>query len=340
MMAVARIGLLVVLVVSGCGRIAFDPLPVAQASDAPADSPWFSSCAGLAPTCGPAGTSSCCDSLPVPGGTFYRGYDVGADSAYTDTTNPATISSFRLDTYEVTVGRFRQFVNAGLGTRQNPPEPGAGAHPQIQNSGWDSAWTASLAADTAELIAGFNCSSDTRWTWTDMPGANESLPISCVNWAEAMAFCAWDGGYLPTEAELNYAAVGGDEQRAYPWSSPPSSLTIDCSYANYMDGTYCVSPPDGALNRVGSESPRGDGRWGQADLAGNVWEWTLDWLVTPYSNPCNDCAELTAGSGRVFRGGIFNYFSVWLRGGYRGLNSGPTGTDFNIGFRCARNSNQ
>ena len=114
-----------------------------------------------------------------------------------------------------------------------------------------------------------------------------------------MAFCAWDGGFLPTEAEWNYAAAGGSEQRVYPWSNPASSLAIDCSYANYVDATgACVNPPNGAVNRVGSESPAGDSKWGQADLAGNVYEWTLDYFASLYGNPCNDCADLTPALGQ------------------------------------------
>jgi formylglycine-generating enzyme required for sulfatase activity len=307
--------------------------------DAPADAVWFSSCLGMSPICGRNGTSSCCDSKQVTGGTFFRGHDLGVDNAYPDTSSPATVSSFRLDTYEVTVGRFRAFVDAGLGTQANPPEVGAGAHPRIANSGWDPAWNASLAADKATLLMNLKCSAAMYWQWSDVPAESEAMPMTCVDWFTAMAFCAWDGGYLPTEAELNYAAAGGSEQRAYPWSSPASDLTIDCTYANYMPGTFCVDPPNGGLTPVGALSPKGDGLWGQSDLAGNAWEWVLDWYVDPFPMPCDDCAVVSPPmTQRTFRGGIFNYIPEWLRAGYRGIHAGPDARDFNIGFRCARNA--
>jgi formylglycine-generating enzyme required for sulfatase activity len=294
------------------------------------------SCAGLASICGPTGTSSCCGSPLVPGGTFYRSYDVSGDGMHPEICYPATVSDFRLDTYEVTVGRFRQFVNAGQGTQSSPPVVGTGGrmlNGMASQGGWDPAWNASLTANTAALVSAVKCNA-TYQSWTDAPGANEALPMNCITWYEAMAFCAWDGGVLPTEAEWNYAAAGGSEQRAYPWSNPAAFLGIDCSYANYNPGTYCVNPPTGAVNRVGSESPKGDGKYGQADLAGNVSEWTLDWYA-PYSNPCTHCADLTAASVRVFRGGDFNETASFLRGAYRLLGT-PDPRDYGIGVRCSR----
>jgi formylglycine-generating enzyme required for sulfatase activity len=272
----------------------------------------------------------------VPGGTYYRSWDVGSDNAFPDMTSPATVSSFRLDTYEVTVGRFRQFVDGGSGTQQAPPQIGTGARAlngMADQAGWDASWNTFLGANTAALIAGVKCDANAQ-SWTDTPGANEELPMNCLTWFEAFAFCAWDGGFLPTEAEWNYAATGGSEQRAYPWSSPPGDLTADCSYANFYAGAFCVNPPNGAVNRVGSESPKGDGKWGQADLAGNVFEWTLDWYASPYADPCTDCADLTSMSSRVHRGGGFGRTGMNIRAADRS-HVAPNVRYGDVGVRCA-----
>jgi formylglycine-generating enzyme len=284
------------------------------------------SCSGLAATCGPYGNGDCCASLLVPGGTFYRSYD-GVD--FTDKSYPATVADFYLDKYEITVGRFRQFVNAGMGTQASPPAAGAGAHTGISSSGWDSTWNTNLAANTAALRTALKCDA-TYQTWTDTAGSNESRPVNCLDWYTAFAFCGWDGGWLPTEAEWNYAASGGNEQRYYPWSVPARSTTVDDSYAVYC-GSSCSS-----TQSVGTKSPKGDGKWGQSDLAGNVWEWTLDWYDT-YQMPCNNCADITDSSAsvRVVRGGYFFDLASVLRSAYRYYG---TRDYYSFGARCARTS--
>jgi formylglycine-generating enzyme len=91
------------------------------------------SCSGLAETCGPDGDHDCCSAALIPGGTFYRGYDGSA--AYMSKAAPATVSDFPLDTYEVTVGRFRPFVAA---YRRDMIAQGTGANPNNPSeSGWD-----------------------------------------------------------------------------------------------------------------------------------------------------------------------------------------------------------
>ncbi|MFH0902030.1 MAG: SUMF1/EgtB/PvdO family nonheme iron enzyme [Pseudomonadota bacterium] len=263
--------------------------------------------------------------LLVSGGTYNRSNNFSY---------PATVSDFLLDRFEITVGRFRRFVEAGMGTKANPPAAGAGAHPLIAGSGWDAAWNTNLPADTAALKTAVKCSS-TYQTWTDTAGANESLPQNCLNWYDLFAFCAWDGGRLPTEAEWNYAAAGGSEQRTYPWGS----AAPDGTYAVYHcmgDGSAAGSCAFTDILVVGSRSSKGDARWGQSDLAGSMWEWTLDWYNSTYPTPCVDCANLVPAIYRSIRGGSFDYLGVdYLASSYRSYYTpAPRGSSF--GGRCAR----
>jgi formylglycine-generating enzyme required for sulfatase activity len=170
--------------------------------------------------------------------------------------------------------------------------------------------------------------SPTDQTWADTAGANESRPLNCLDWYTAFAFCAWDGGRLPTEAEWNYAAAGGSEQRYYPWSSPPTSTAIDDSYAVYSGDS---------TQNVGSKSPKGDGKWGHADLAGNVWEWMRDGY-DEYQVECYNCADLRGDSSyRVVRGGNLHLVASYLRSAFR-LDYSPEYHSLLIGARCARTS--
>jgi sulfatase modifying factor 1 len=312
-------------------------------SDGPAFDAGFSGdsglpdCAGLAATCGPAHDESCCTTEAVTGGTFARSYD---DVTYTDSSFTATVSSFDLDRFLVTVGRMRAFVTA-VETGWLPVA-GSGKHTHLNGGaglnggtegGWDPTWNAMLATTRQGWDSALLCD-PTFATWTSSAGANEDLPINCVEWQEAYAFCIWDGGFLPSEAEWNYAAAGGSDQRVYPWSSPATSTTIDCSYVNYDPGPACSSPF--GLNAVGSESPKGDGKFGQADVVGNVWEWQLDYFATPYPQvPCNDCANLTAGTIRSIRGATYGDDATYMAVSYR-HNYSQTGHVPLFGVRCAR----
>jgi len=288
-------------------------------------------------------------SLEIPSGTYDRTYanDGGGPTGQSD---PASVSAFRLDADLVTVGRFRQFVAANAAGWV--PTAGSGKHAHLNDGqgladsggagyepGWDPADTNELATTAADWMARLNCEPSFQ-TWTDAEGPHETLPLNCVDWYEAYAFCIWDGGFLPSEAEWEYAAAGGDELREYPWGSTDPNADPDVDGGSRYLISDCNYPPGstacaGAVNiaPVGTAT-LGAGRWGQLDLAGELAEWTLDWYA-PYVDPCVDCVYLTDFSYRVVRGGSFGTDTEDIF---------PTARDGDLpgsrnafyGFRCAR----
>jgi sulfatase modifying factor 1 len=339
--------------------------------------------------CGPGGreTESCCTSLEVTGGTFYRTYDpvITVDAAPPMTTpelvlvadggepvgeaDPATVSTFRLDKYEITVGRFRQFVTVWKGGWT--PFEGSGKHVHLNHGqglvpggygyafiiigdsyfnridyepGWSTLDNVNIAPTDANLA---NDLCDGRQTWTPSASNNENLPINCVNWWEAYAFCIWDGGFLPSAAEWEYAAAGGSQQREYPWGATDPGTDnqyaiYGCFYPPGLAGTpdsalfTCPSPVAlGTVNfaPVGT-AVLGVGRWGQLDLAGNVTEWNLDYSHA-YENPCTDCAELSWHDTKRYAGGGYDGSTWELVPSVIANYAQRVRTDVG-GFRCAR----
>jgi len=288
--------------------------------------------------CGASG-ESCCTTLPVPGGTFYRTYTSAPDGGATNEADPATVSSFRLDKYAVTVGRFRQFVNAWSGGSGFLPAEGSGKHTHLNGglglansampgtfeAGWDASdWNSGIALTDQNLIdsspgatcgPGDNPQGPHYSTWTSVAGSQENLPANCMTWYEAYAFCIWDGGFLPSEAEWQYAVYNCD----YPSSS------------GMCTGVLNIAP-------VGTLAD-GAGLWGQLDLAGNVWQWVMDGLppLERYVTPCVDCTFWNENSvnDTFIRGGNYTtpalnlsppqwgYLPAWTR-------------DSGVGIRCAR----
>ena len=238
----------------------------------------------------------------------------------------ATIASFRLDLYEVTVGRFRKFVDAYPGSM---PAVGAGANPSVPGTGWDAAWASALAVDQKALMLAVKCDT-TYQTWTDTVGANEQYAMNCVNWGDAFAFCAWDGGWLPTEAEWEKASAGGDANRLYPWGSQDPSVNMVLANSIHSDRLPFI--------KVGSH-PLGDGRWGHHDLGGGMWEWVFDSYEAAWyggaGGVCTNCANVMNAPSRVVRGGSWGSNATNLRAAYRNYFTLPNRIASD-GIRCAR----
>jgi formylglycine-generating enzyme len=273
------------------------------------------------------------ETLRVPGGTFPMGRGEADAYDFPDRTRPpppeperdATISEFYLDKYEATVARFRAFL-ADFDGMSLPA--GAGAHPLIEGSGWNPAWVDDAPFQARDVLWDFGSSSAP--TWTDEPEGNEDLPINNISWLVAFQFCVWDGGRLPTEAEWEYAAAGGEENRLFPWGSDPATA----ERANF-GGAF------GRSRNVGSHLA-GAGRWGHLDLGGNLSEWAFDAHDTTsaeewYSEPCNDCAWVGNWLVRVFKGGDFQSDEEWLRPASRRIYRRDSWSP-DRGVRCARDA--
>jgi formylglycine-generating enzyme required for sulfatase activity len=242
---------------------------------------------------------SCCTRLALPEGTYP---DAKAGRVH--------VAAFELDEFEVTVGRIRKWSEAGS------PTPAVGEVIGRSSSGAPIAWPADARVQKGDELRGWE-----RYdTWT---AGNSELPKNFVNWYTAAAFCRWEGGRLPTDAEWHYAAVGGDEDRKFPWGSEPQ--TPDRAVYNCMgDGDQSCSLAD--ILPVGSK-PSGAGRWGHLDLVGSMFEWTAD--------------GGGEGESPVAKGGGFCYIGGVDRRVRRAdtthndRRDAPTTVSHMVGLRCA-----
>jgi sulfatase modifying factor 1 len=314
----------------------------------------------MPPSCAPSGpgmtncptatgTESCCTSLEVPGGTYDRTY-TNVGTGPTAEADPATVSGLRVDEYLVTVGRFRQFVTAWSGGYY--PSAGSGKHTHLNGGrgvvnsgaggGYEPGWDATNWNNTTDIDpTNTNLACHAPYsTWTNTATTHENLPINCVDWYEAYAFCIWDGGFLPSEAEWEYAAAGGGQELEYPWGN--AAVGTACPGAGCEYAIYNCDYPSGSGDCSGvtniapvGHASRGVARWGQLDMAGEVFEWNLDGYAT-YADPCTDCAETATASYRVLRGGSFLYGATYLLPPNRTTAGTPSLRNGLTGFRCGR----
>jgi formylglycine-generating enzyme len=260
-------------------------------------------------SCRPTITSGC-GLVSVPGGTFTMGDPLafGASPVQPE----QTVSPFLIDRYEVTVARFRRFWDAG-----HPAVPGgAVAYPGNP---------AFLSGGAVASPTGSYC----NW-FRD----RENHPMTCVTWATAQAFCVWDGGRLPTEAEWEFAARGTDG-RTFPWGTSETGV-LTCTNFPVPRIETCAEDDPAFL---GDTSP-----WGALHMAGNVAEFCADWYVA-FGSSCwrgmsanNPICGDNSGGLHVARGG------AWLVTDANNLRCGtrsqprPLAAEelSHVGFRCAR----
>lgn len=235
--------------------------------------------------------------VELPGGKFMMGSDEGRDDEKPP--HEVKVSPFKISKYPITNAQFEIFMNEG----------------GYENEKW---WSQE----------GWKYRQERKWNeprlWRDENFNLPNQPVVAVSWFEAEAFCNWlsaegieqraEGNKtivrLPTEAEWEFAARG-EEERKFPWGKDEPTP----EHANYA---RMINRP----TAVGTYS-RGATPEGIFDLAGNVWEWCLDWYAGNYYAECRklkvvkDPRGPAKGDWRVLRGGTYWSDSNGLRGSGR-----------------------
>ena len=256
--------------------------------------------------------------VTIPGGTFTMGCPAAADSTCGSDEKPrhrVRLSPYEIDVDEVTVGRYRACMDAGV--------CGLLAKTLLEQ----------LAPRSRALVP---CREQFRVE-------HSNRPMVCVSMPEAGKYCEWRGKRLPTEAEWERAARGDDTTpdkggRLYPWGDEPADSDRACA------GTK-------DLCDVGAH-PKGASPFGLHDMAGNAAEWVLDFYDATFyaSSPKQDpdgswellpaqrqaCMSPTCWTAR---GGSFADEPQALRSTARTPKSADDYPQFGVyGFRCARST--
>jgi len=237
----------------------------------------------------------------VQGGTFQMGSNVSADEKPIHT---VTVEDFYIGTYEVTVEEFRNFVE-------------------------DTHYVTDAEKGKGSLInkqGEWNRDKKTNWKY---PGfyQTDNHPVTCVSWNDAIEYCLWlskkENAYfrLPTEAEWEYAAKGGNLSKSDEYSGSNLIDVVAWYSENSMENT----------NATGKLHPN---ELGIYDMSGNVTEWCSDWYDKDhyYSSQSYNPTGPLFGSDRVIRGGSWINNSNCCRVSYRS-SSDPDVMTNAFGFR-------
>ena len=309
------------------------------------------------------------DMVLISGGSFVMGGDSLWGRADEFPRHEVKVSSFYIDKHEVTIEQFRAFVEATgyITTAEKKPdwEELKKQLPQGTPRPVDSLLVAaSLVFSPPNHPISLN-NSAIWWNW--VPGADwrhpqgskssikgkDNYPVVQISWDDAKAYADWAGKRLPSEAEWEYAALGGKPSSIYPWGNEPieqgkvqaNSWQGHFPNENTEKDKYYRAAP------VMSFPPNGFGLY---DMAGNVWEWCNDWNRPDYYSTCAKQKVVTDPQGpsvsfdpdepfaqkRVVRGGSFlctDQYCSGFRVAARMKTSWGTSLE-HTGFRCVVSS--
>ena len=206
---------------------------------------------------------------------------------------------------------------------------------------------------------------DAYCTWTAAPeGEGERLPLNCVSWTTARAYCQALGKDLPTEAQLEMVASGVGEETAFPWGNDEpecsqavwgcagiTTATLDiirfgsdaCRTARPDPGPFPAG--QGLRDRLSSTVLHNSGSDEVLDVGGNLAEWARDVWARPtdaywapvglMTDPINDTPNALEGDRRPIRGGDWTNTANVTRAGIR-RRRGVEEMVPHVGFRCVR----
>ncbi|MFI9757480.1 formylglycine-generating enzyme family protein [Streptomyces sp. NPDC051963] len=274
----------------------------------------------------------------LPGGEFLMGAE-DSEGFPADGEGPVravALDAFRMDACAVTNAEFAAFV------------ADTGHLTDAERFGWSYVFAGFLPgalrrdAPRPEHTPWWCGVEGASWLFPEGPGSTVEErgdhPVVHVSWQDAAAYAVWAGKRLPTEAEWEYAARGGLEQRRYPWGD---ELNPDGEFrCNIWRGTFPTknTAEDGYRGTapVDAFEPNGFGLY---NLSGNVWEWCADWWSTDHtaadrSNP----AGPGSGTAKVIRGGSHMCHKSYCnryRVAARSANT-PDSSSGHTGFRCVQ----
>ena len=276
--------------------------------------------------------------VSVPGGEFIMGTD-STEGFADDGEGPArrvSLRSFRIGRTAVTNREFSAFVRATHHVTQ-AEELGASFVFYLQVP-------RPLRDNIRQVPSGLPwwlSVDDACWQRPEGPGSSVrdrmDHPVVHVSWHDAKAYCAWAGLRLATEAEWEFAARGGLEQKRYPWGD---ALYPDGERrCQIWQGSFPNQPAEGWLPATVAAHAFSPNGYGLYNMAGNVWEWCEDSFSPAYHRETvpTDPLHQAATGRRSTRGGSFLCHESYCnryRVAARGSNT-PSSSASNCGFRVA-----